>query len=372
MAAMLGVVLSDNLLTLFVFWELTSFSSYLLIGFDHERARRPGGGPAGAARHRRRRPGAAGRRRAARRGGGHDQLSALARQTRPRSWRSPFYAAIAGLVLLAAFTKSAQVPFHFWLPNAMEAPTPVSAYLHSATMVKAGVYLLARLTPVLGGTTLWTTAVTVAGAATMLVGACRAVQETDLKRILAYSTVSALGMLTLLLGLGTPRGDQRRARLPGGPRLYKGALFLVAGAIDHETGTRDSPRSAGLRRAMPLTALAGGAAALSMAGVPPLLGFIAKDASYEALLHAAAGPVAAGAVVVVEHPARRWPGCSPACCRSVGRHAGRSTRTTRRGRCGCRRCSWPPVGVVAGLARRLDGPLAAAATRSPDSLSRSH
>jgi multicomponent Na+:H+ antiporter subunit A len=195
----------------------------------------------------------------------------------------PFYAAIAILVLLACFTKSAQVPFHFWLPNAMAAPTPVSAYLHSATMVKAGVYLLARMAPVLGATLLWTTAVTVAGALTMVVGAYRSVQETDLKRILAYSTVSALGVLTLLLGIGTREAVGAALVYLVAHACYKGALFLVAGAIDHETGTREITALSGLSRAMPLTALAGGAAALSMAGVPLTLGFIGKDAAYAAL-----------------------------------------------------------------------------------------
>ena len=188
-------------------------------------------------------------------------------------------------MLLAAFTKSAQVPFHFWLPNAMAAPTPVSAYLHSATMVKAGVYLVARMTPILGATTLWTTPVTAVGAVTMLVGAYRSVQETDLKRILAYSTVSALGVLTMLLGVGTREAITAALVYLVAHACYKGALFLVAGAIDHETGTRDITDLAGLRRAMPLTAVAGGVAALSMAGVPLTLGFVAKDGAYEALLH---------------------------------------------------------------------------------------
>ena len=168
----------------------------------------------------------------------------------------------------------------------MEAPTPVSAYLHSATMVKAGVYLIARMTPVVGSTPLWTTAVTVAGAATMVVGAYRAVQETDLKRILAYSTLSALGVLTMLLGVGTREAIIAALVYLVAHAGYKGALFLVAGAIDHEAGTRDISALAGLRRTMPITALAGGAAALSMAGVPLTLGFVGKDGAYEALLHA--------------------------------------------------------------------------------------
>ena len=285
MGAMLGVVLSDNILTLFVFWELTGFTSYLLIGFEHER-------PAAraAALQALIVTGAGGLALLA--AGvllidvaGTTSLSAMS-MARTSIVASPFYPAIAGLVLLAAFTKSAQVPFHFWLPNAMEAPTPVSAYLHSATMVKAGVYLIARVTPVLGSTPLWTTAVTVAGAATMMLGAYRAVQETDLKRILAYSTLSALGVLTMLLGVGTREAVAAALAYLVAHAGYKGALFLVAGAIDHETGTRDITALAGLRRTMPITALAGGAAAMSMAGVPLTLGFVGKDGAYDALLRA--------------------------------------------------------------------------------------
>ena len=285
MGAMLGVVLSDNILTLFVFWELTGFTSFLLIGFEHERA-----AARSAAIQALIVTGAGGLALLA--AGvllidlsGTTNLSAMAAE-RASIVASPFYGTIAGLVLLAAFTKSAQVPFHFWLPNAMEAPTPVSAYLHSATMVKAGVYLIARMTPIVGSTPVWTTAVTVAGAATMIVGAYRSVQETDLKRILAYSTLSALGVLTMLLGVGTREAIAAALVYLVAHAGYKGALFLVAGAIDHETGTRDVAALAGLRRAMPLTALAGGAAALSMAGVPLTLGFVGKDGAYEALLQA--------------------------------------------------------------------------------------
>jgi multicomponent Na+:H+ antiporter subunit A len=284
MGAMLGVVLSDNVLTLFVFWELTGFTSYLLIGFEHDRP-----GARAAALQALIVTGAGGLALLA--AGvllvdvtGTPTLSAMA-AARPSIVASPFHPAIASLVLLAAFTKSAQVPFHFWLPNAMEAPTPVSAYLHSATMVKAGVYLIARMTPVLGSTAIWTTTVTVAGAATMLIGAWRSMQETDLKRILAYSTLSALGVLTMLLGVGTHEAIVAALVYLIAHAAYKGALFLVAGAIDHETGTRDVSLLAGLRRAMPLTAAAGGTAALSMAGVPLTLGFVGKDGAYEALLH---------------------------------------------------------------------------------------
>ncbi len=285
MGAMLGVALSDNILSLFVFWELTGFTSFLLIGFEHDRAE-----ARSAALQALIVTGAGGLALLA--AGvllidisGTASLSAMA-SAGDVVTSHPFYAAAAVLTLLAAFTKSAQTPFHFWLPNAMAAPTPVSAYLHSATMVKAGVYLLARMTPILGATVLWTTAVSVVGAATMILGACRSVQETDLKRILAYSTVSALGLLTMLIGVGTAPAITAMLVYFVAHAFYKGALFLVAGAIDHETGSRDITHLAGLRRAMPLTALAGGAAALSMAGVPLTLGFVAKDGAYESLLGA--------------------------------------------------------------------------------------
>ena len=285
MGAMLGVVLSDNVLTLFVFWELTGFTSYLLIGFEHERA-----AARAAALQALIVTGAGGLALLA--AGvllvdvtGTATLSAMAAQG-SSIVASPWSAAIAALVLLAAFTKSAQVPFHFWLPNAMEAPTPVSAYLHSATMVKAGVYLIARFTPILGAAPGWTTAVTAAGAITMLVGAYRSVQETDLKRILAYSTLSALGVLTMLLGVGTPEAIVAALVYLVAHAGYKGALFLVAGVLDHEAGTRDISALSGLRRDMPITAIAGGAAALAMAGVPLTLGFVGKDGAYDALLRA--------------------------------------------------------------------------------------
>ncbi len=289
MGAMLGIALSDNILTLFAFWELTGFTSFLLIGFEHERddAR-------SAALQALIVTGAGG---LALLAAGvllldvsaTTSLSAMA-SSRTAIVEHRFYAAIVTLTLLAAFTKSAQVPFHFWLPNAMAAPTPVSAYLHSATMVKAGVYLVARMTPILGATALWTTAVTAAGAATMVVGAYRSVQETDLKRILAYSTVSALGVLTMLLGVGTRAAIAAALAYLVAHACYKGALFLVAGAIDHETGTREITALGGLRRAMPMTAVAGGTAALSMAGVPLTVGFVGKDAAYEALLHGGVWP----------------------------------------------------------------------------------
>ena len=282
LASMLGLVLANNVITLFVFWELTSVSSYLLIGFEHERE---------AARHAALQAllvtGLGGLALLAGllllgQAGGSLELSELL--TRGEAIRAhPFYAPILLLILAGAFTKSAQFPFHFWLPSAMEAPTPVSAYLHSATMVKAGVYLLARLSPALGGTELWFYIVTAAGAATMLTGAYLAFQQSDMKRILAYSTMSALGMMVLLLGIGTERAVKAAIVSILVHALYKGALFLVAGAVDHETGTRDVGRLGGLRRAMPITAAAAALAALSMAGLPPLFGFIGKEMVYEAV-----------------------------------------------------------------------------------------
>lgn len=285
MMAMLGVILADNLLLLFLFWELTSISSYLLIGFKHtdDKARKAAlqallvtgsGGLALLA------------------GlvllgqiGGTFTLSLLLQQQELIQDHA-LYTPMVLLILLGAATKSAQFPFHFWLPNAMAAPTPVSAYLHSATMVKAGVYLIGRLAPVLGGSTLWMGLVTTLGAVTLLVGAWLAWQQTDLKRILAYSTVSALGTLFLLLGLGTAVAIKGAMVFLLAHALYKGALFMVAGTVDHETGTREITQLRGLRQAMPITAVAAGLAGLSMVGVPPLFGFIGKELVYETTLYA--------------------------------------------------------------------------------------
>jgi multicomponent Na+:H+ antiporter subunit A len=282
MGSMLGIVLGGDLLTLFVFWELTGFTSFLLIGFDHERteARSAGvqalivtgtGGMALLA--------------AAvlvQQATGTFSLAALLGGD--VSLRSAgAYPGIVILVLLAAFTKSAQAPFHFWLPNAMAAPTPVSAYLHSATMVKAGVYLVARMTPLLGDTPLWNISVTAVGATTMALGAWRAVSESDLKRVLAYSTVSALGVLMMLLGTGTAGAVTAALVYLAAHACYKGALFLVAGTLEHETGTRLVTELGGLRRSLPVLAAAGALAALSMAGVPFFLGFVGKELLYGAL-----------------------------------------------------------------------------------------
>ncbi|MCS6926826.1 MAG: DUF4040 domain-containing protein, partial [Candidatus Binatia bacterium] len=230
--------------------------------------------------------------------GGSWECSLLVSQSE-RIRAHPLYVPVLLLVLAGAFTKSAQVPFHFWLPAAMEAPTPVSAYLHSATMVKAGVYLLARLQPVLGGTDAWHYIVTVVGAVTMLAGVLLALPQRDLKRLLAYSTVSALGTLMLLLGLGTVLAAKAAVVFLLVHSLYKGALFLVAGAVDHEAGTREIERLGGLSRAMPITTVAVSLAALSMAGLPPLLGFISKELLYEAKLQAPqAAPLITGAGIL--------------------------------------------------------------------------
>lgn len=290
MGSMLGVVLADNLLALFVFWELTSFTSYLLIGFnnDKEESRNSAlqallitgtGGLAllagaimlGMA-------------------GGSMSISEIVSSGVVVS-EHPYYLAILVLVLAGAFTKSAQFPFHFWLPGAMAAPTPVSAYLHSATMVKAGVYLLARLSPVLGDTEVWTITVTGFGATTMIIGAWLALVYTDLKRVLAYSTVMALGTITMLIGMGHPYALQAAAVFIVGHSLYKGALFMVAGSIDHEAGTRDVLKLGGLKKLMPITAATAAIAALSMGGIPPMLGFIGKELVYEAALSFAGAPI---------------------------------------------------------------------------------
>ena len=286
MLAMLGLVLADNLVALFVFWELTTITSFLLIGYSHEDA---------AAR------------RSALQGllvTGAGALAMLAgfvvlgQAAGTFSLREmlaggatladhPHYTAVVILVLLGAFTKSAQFPFHFWLPNAMAAPTPVSAYLHSATMVKAGVFLLARLTPVLGGTALWMETLTAVGAVTAVYSAFVSLGKTDLKQVLAYTTVMALGVCVMFLGTppvagpdGPSRGVLAALAFLVAHALYKAALFMVAGTIEKATGTRDLTELGGLRKAMPVTFAAAVAASVSMAGVPPSVGFIGKELLY--------------------------------------------------------------------------------------------
>ena len=320
MLAMLGVVTADNLVALFVFWELTTLTSFLLIGYSHENATA---------------------RRAALQGllvTGAGALAMLAGfvvlgqaagtfslremlADPPALAGDPRYASIVVLILLGAFTKSAQFPFHFWLPNAMAAPTPVSAFLHSATMVKAGVFLLARLTPVLGGTALWTETLTAAGAVTAVYSAFAALGKTDLKQVLAWTTVMALGVCVLFLGLPPPA--EPGAAWPGiraalaflvAHALYKAALFLVAGTIEKSTGTRELTALGGLASAMPITFAAAAAASVSMAGAPPSIGFIGKELLYTAALRPdadawlpwaaflAAAPVATAAMVLSIKP----------------------------------------------------------------------
>ncbi|MGM0572076.1 MAG: putative monovalent cation/H+ antiporter subunit A [Pseudomonadota bacterium] len=285
MASMLGLVLSDNLLTLFVFWELTSITSYMLIGFNHEDldARKcalqglfvtVAGGLALMA----------GLILLATMTGSYS-LSGVLASSEPLHEHALYTGAVL-CILAGAFTKSAQTPFHFWLPNAMAAPTPVSAYLHSATMVKAGIYLMARLNPALGEGELWGTMLMSFGALTMVVGAWFAFSSTGIKKILAYSTVMALGTLTMLVGVGTELALTAFVCFLVAHSLYKGALFMIAGILDHETGTKDITRMGGLRRAMPFTALFACLAALSLAGLPPLFGFIAKELLLESLLEA--------------------------------------------------------------------------------------
>ncbi|WP_164108954.1 MULTISPECIES: putative monovalent cation/H+ antiporter subunit A [Sphingobacterium] len=284
MSAMLGVVLSDNIILLFIFWELTSISSFFLIGFnndniDSRKSALTALSITGL--------------------GGFFLLASLILlgnitgtysisemiNNKDLILNSTLYPLVIGLLFIGAFTKSAQFPFHFWLPGAMKAPTPVSAYLHSATMVKAGIYLLARFTPILGGTDYWSYTLMIIGGVTMLYASIHALFRIDLKEILAYSTISALGILTFLIGIGTQDAFIAAMVFLLAHGLYKATLFMVTGIIDHETGTRDITVLSGLRTVMPPVALAAILAALSSAGVPFTFGFIGKDLVYEATLH---------------------------------------------------------------------------------------
>ncbi|HJV82354.1 monovalent cation/H+ antiporter subunit A [Noviherbaspirillum sp.] len=276
MGSMLGVVLSGNLVQLVIFWEMTSLTSFLLIGYWHHRAD-------------------------ARRGarmafmvtaagglcllsgvlmlghvvGSYDLDVVLSAGDIVRA--HPWYRAMLVLVALGALTKSAQFPFHFWLPHAMAAPTPVSAYLHSATMVKAGVFLLMRLWPVLSGTPEWVWLIAGAGVCTMLIGAFAAIFQHDLKGLLAYSTISHLGLITVLLGLGTPLALVAALFHTLNHATFKSSLFMAAGIIDHETGTRDMRLLRGLFRHLPYTGTLAIVASAAMAGVPLLNGFLSKE-----------------------------------------------------------------------------------------------
>lgn len=274
--AMQGILISGNVLIMVVFWELTSFTSFLLIGFWHQGA---------AARD--------GARTAlivtalggvcllvamlmlGHVAGSYDLGMILRSGDAVRA--HPWYGAILGLFLMGAFTKSAQFPFHFWLPGAMAAPTPVSAFLHSATMVKAGVFLLVRFVPVLGGTEAWFFVVTGAGVTTLILGAAIALYRHDLKGLLAYSTISHLGLITTLVGIGGPVAILAAIFHICNHAVFKASLFMAAGIIDHETGTRDMRRLSGLFRPMPFTATLAIVAAAAMAGVPLLNGFLSKE-----------------------------------------------------------------------------------------------
>jgi len=276
MGSMLGLVLSENLIQLLLFWELTSLSSFLLIGFRRQQAQARQGARLALL--------------VTGSGGlalfaaiilmgqvvGSYQLTDLL-ESGQAIQAHPHYPVILTLFLLGVATKSAQFPFHFWLPHAMAAPTPVSAYLHSATMVKAGIFLLGRFFPVLAGSELWFYAVSGMGLATLLVGAYFALLQHDIKGLLAYSTVSHLGLITLLFGLGTPLGEIAAIFHIMNHAVFKASLFMAAGIIDHETGSRDMRRINGLFKYMPQTALLAMVASAAMAGVPLLNGFLSKE-----------------------------------------------------------------------------------------------
>jgi len=276
MGSMLGVVLSGNLILLAVFWELTSIVSFLLIGYWHHNAHARDGarmaltitGMGGLALF-------VGLLLIGRVVGSYELDAVLASGNAIRN--DPLYVPILILVLFGALTKSAQFPFHFWLPHAMAAPTPVSAYLHSATMVKAGVFLLARLWPVMAGTEAWFWLVGLAGLTTLVLGAYFAIFQQDLKGLLAYSTISHLGLITTLLSLGSPLAAVAAIFHIVNHATFKASLFMAAGIIDHESGTRDMRRLSGLFRYMPITATLAMVASAAMAGVPLLNGFLSKE-----------------------------------------------------------------------------------------------
>lgn len=291
MSAMVGAVTSDDVITLFIFWELTSLTSFFLVGFDHEKPKA---------------------RKAALQallvtgGGGLALLAGLILVSLAAGTTSlsgiiaareavvAYEAATAAMLLIifGCFAKSAQAPLHFWLPNAMAAPTPVSAYLHSATMVKLGVYLLARFNPVYQNEALWGAVLTTFGGLTMITATVLAFRETDLKRVLAYTTVTALGTLVMLIGIAPELSITAAVTFLVVHAFYKAALFMIAGIVDHETGTRDASQLGGLARHMPFTAAAALLAALSMAGLPPFVGFVAKELIYEAKLELGAAQTA--------------------------------------------------------------------------------
>lgn len=280
MGSMLGIVLSGNLIQLVVFWEMTSLTSFILIAYWYRRSDSRRGArlaltvtaTGGLCL-------LAGVLMIGHIAGTYELDAILAAGDRIRA--HPWYPALLVCVLLGIFTKSAQVPFQFWLPQAMAAPTPVSAYLHSATLVKAGVFLLARLWPALSGTDLWFAVVCGAGLASLTLGAGAALFQRDMKGVLAYSTISHLGLITLLLGMDSPLALVAAVFHMLNHATFKASLFMAAGIVDHETGTRDLYRLGGLSRAMPLTSALASVAAAAMAGVPLLNGFLSKEMFFQ-------------------------------------------------------------------------------------------
>ena len=297
MAAMLGISLSNNLLILVVFWELTSISSFLLVGYwsNYEAAQRGSRmaltitGMGGLAML----------------GGfillgqitGTYQIDQILTMTEQIQAHSLFVPTLL-LILLGAFTKSAQFPFHFWLPNAMAAPTPVSAYLHSATMVKAGLFLVARLLPIFAGAALFHNIVTFIGLFTLCMAAFFAIFKEDLKGLLAYSTISHLGLIMCLLGIGSPLAVAAAIFHIINHATFKAALFMIAGIIDHETGTRDLRKLSGVWQLLPFTATLTMITAASMAGLPLTNGFLSKEMFFTELVATLTGPVLIGSIIV--------------------------------------------------------------------------
>ena len=288
MSAMLGVTTARNLVIIYLFWELTSISSFLLIGFWFHKERSRYGAQKSLLLTV---------------AGGFCMLVAFVMMwTVGHSFEigdlmnqaslikaSPLYPAIIILFLLGAFTKSAQIPFHIWLPAAMEAPTPISCYLHSATMVKAGIYIIARFLPLLGGTLLWFTIISLIGIGSLFWGAYMALKQRDMKALLAYSTVSQLGLIVSLLGYGSEAAIAAALFHLMNHSAFKGSLFLVTGMVDHATGTRDIGKLRGLAKAMPFTALLAALGALSMAGLPPFNGFLSKEMFFTSSLEVVNG-----------------------------------------------------------------------------------
>jgi multicomponent Na+:H+ antiporter subunit A len=354
---MVGLVSADDLFGLFVFWEVTTITSYLLIGHDdHRPAARTAalqaalvtatGGLAMLA--------------------GFVVLSLAAGTSSLSAILADPPAAVDAalvLVLLGALTKSAQFPFHFWLPGAMAAPTPASAFLHSATMVKAGIYLIGRFSPAFADVGWWSPVVVAAGLLTMLVGGWSALRQHDLKLLLAHGTVSQLGFIVALFGFGEPHLAFAGSTLIIAHGLFKASLFMVVGAVDHEAGGRDLRKLSGLRRTMPRTFAVAALASASMAAIPPLLGFVAKEAAFDGLLDvsAAAALVAAAASVLTVGYTGRF--ALVPFTGGVSAEAG-AAHEARGGLVG-----WPALLAVGSLALGLfPGPLAALAGGAAEAL----